>query len=81
MIKNSLMGIKLLFLMDGFGFSVPIKKEHKFSLNRMVEINNDIDWKENHLEKLQKSYANSNFFISSSNIFTNEVIFKKFHFF
>ena len=42
--------------------SVPIKKEHKFSLNRMVEINNDIDWKENHLEKLQKSYANSNFF-------------------
>jgi len=55
--------------------SVPIKKEHKFSLNRMVEINNDIDWKENHLEKLQKSYANSNFFHLYENYF--QKLYKK----
>jgi len=55
--------------------SVPIKKEHKFSLNRMVEINNDIDWKENHLEKLQKSYANSNFFHLYKNYF--QKLYKK----
>ena len=49
--------------------SVPIKKEHKFSLNRMVEINNDIDWKENHSQKIQKSYANSKFFHLYENYF------------
>ena len=49
--------------------SVPIKKEHKFSPNRIVEINNDIDWKENHSQKIQKSYANSKFFHLYENYF------------
>lgn len=55
--------------------SVPIKKEHKFSLNKLVEINNDIDWKENHLQKIQKSYANSKFFHLYENYFQS--LYKK----
>ena len=42
--------------------SVPIKKEHKFSPNRIVEINNDIDWKTSHWKKIFHSYKNAPFF-------------------
>ncbi|WP_299290882.1 WbqC family protein [Nitrosopumilus sp.] len=47
---------------DWIWLSVPIKKEHKFSPNKTVEINNEIDWKKNHFTKIQKSYSNSKFF-------------------
>lgn len=42
--------------------TVPIKKAHKFHLNRLVEINNDIDWRKIHWKKIQKSYSNAKFF-------------------
>jgi len=48
---------------DGFiWLSVPINKDHKFLPNRLVEINNNIPWKEEHWKKIQRVYANSNFF-------------------
>jgi len=42
--------------------TVPIKKEHKFLPNRLVEINNKISWRENHWEKIQHSYGGAKFF-------------------
>ena len=42
--------------------TVPIKKELKFLSNQFIEINNDLDWKKNHWEKIQRSYANTKFF-------------------
>jgi hypothetical protein len=42
--------------------TVPIKKELKFLSNKLIEINNDIDWKKTHWEKIQRSYANTKFF-------------------
>lgn len=42
--------------------TVPIKKEHKFLLNNLVEINNDLDWKKNHWQKIHHSYENAKFF-------------------
>ena len=42
--------------------SVPIKKDHKFSLNKYVEINNDVDWKKTHWQQIHRSYTNSKFF-------------------
>lgn len=49
--------------------TVPINKDHKFSVNRLVEINNDLDWKKDHWTKIQKSYANSKFFVDYKNYF------------
>jgi hypothetical protein len=42
--------------------TVPINKDHKFSPNFMVEINNDLDWKEMHLRKISHSYSKAKFF-------------------
>jgi len=42
--------------------TVPIKKEHKFLPNKLVEINNEIDWKRIHWKQIHRSYANAKFF-------------------
>ncbi len=42
--------------------SVPIDKGDKFSENRHVRINNSIDWRAEHLQKIDKSYARAPFF-------------------
>jgi len=42
--------------------SVPINKNHKFSSNKIVEINNNIDWKKDHYRKIYHSYKNSEYF-------------------
>ncbi|HVZ62355.1 MAG TPA: WbqC family protein [Candidatus Nitrosotalea sp.] len=51
--------------------SVPINKDHKFFVNRLVEINNDIEWKQDHWKKIQQSYAKAEFFKEYQNYFTN----------
>lgn len=55
--------------------SVPIKKEHKFLPNKLVEINNEIDWRRLHWEKIHRSYANTEFFHLYKEYF--ESLFKK----
>lgn len=42
--------------------TVPIKKEHKFSPNKEVEINNELLWSNEHWKKIFHSYAKSKFF-------------------
>jgi WbqC-like protein len=42
--------------------SVPIVKSDKFQPNMLVEINNSIDWRPDHLRKISNSYANAPFF-------------------
>tara|TARA_B100000029_G_scaffold488092_1_gene544261 strand:- start:1239 stop:1925 length:687 start_codon:yes stop_codon:yes gene_type:complete len=42
--------------------SVPINKNHKFSSNKLVEINNDINWKKEHYAKISRSYRNTEYF-------------------
>ena len=42
--------------------SVPINKDHKFSPNNIVEINNNIDWRKEHWDKIWHSYSKSKFF-------------------
>ncbi len=42
--------------------TVPIKKEQKFQLNKSIEINNNLDWKKTHWQKIQRSYSNAKFF-------------------
>ena len=42
--------------------SVPIVKSDKFQPNMLVEINNSIDWRPDHLKKIRTSYANAPFF-------------------
>jgi hypothetical protein len=42
--------------------SVPIVKSDKFQPNMLVEINNSIDWRPDHLKKIRNSYANAPFF-------------------
>jgi hypothetical protein len=42
--------------------TVPIDKSQKFAENRVVKINNDIEWKETHWKKILISYANAQFF-------------------
>jgi hypothetical protein len=42
--------------------SVPIVKSGKFQENRLVKINNSIDWRQEHLRKLRNSYVNAPFF-------------------
>jgi hypothetical protein len=42
--------------------TVPINKDHKFSLNMHVEINNDLSWSSYHWKKIQHSYANAKYF-------------------
>lgn len=47
---------------DWIWLSIPINKNHKFSLNKDVEINNEENWQENHLKKISRSYTNSNYY-------------------
>jgi hypothetical protein len=42
--------------------SVPIVKSDKFQPNMLVEINNSIDWRPDHLKKIRNSYINAPFF-------------------
>jgi hypothetical protein len=42
--------------------TVPINKKQKFMPNNLVEINNDMPWRELHWKRLQLSYNNSKFF-------------------
>ena len=55
--------------------SVPINKKQKFSLNKEVEINNDMQWQSLHWRRLQLSYNNSQFFHLYKGYF--EQLFKK----
>ena len=48
---------------EGFlWLSVPINKNQKFSVNKDVEINNELPWKEDHWMKIFHSYNKSRFF-------------------
>ncbi|HZW85037.1 MAG TPA: WbqC family protein [Nitrososphaerales archaeon] len=52
-------------ILDAHGpiwLSVPINKSQKFLPNRLVEINNEIPWREDHWKKILLSYGNSRFF-------------------
>ena len=49
--------------------SVPINKDHKFLSNMLVEINNEMPWKEYHWKKIYHSYANTKFFHLYENYF------------
>ncbi len=42
--------------------SVPINKKQKFSPNMVVEINNNLPWREYHWQKIHMCYANAKFF-------------------
>jgi hypothetical protein len=42
--------------------SVPIVKDDKFQPNKLVRINNSIDWRPEHLKKIRTSYCNAPFF-------------------
>lgn len=42
--------------------SVPINKDHKFRPVSEVEINNELDWKQTHRQKIHHSYSGSKFF-------------------
>lgn len=42
--------------------TVPINKDHKFSLNMDVEINNDVSWKNLNWRKITLSYNNTKYF-------------------
>jgi hypothetical protein len=52
-------------ILDSHGpvwLTVPINKAHKFSPNRLVEINNSLPWRQDHWKKILVSYANAKFF-------------------
>jgi len=42
--------------------TIPINKDHKFLPNMLVEINNEIPWKEHHWKKIYQSYAKTKYF-------------------
>ena len=42
--------------------SVPINKEQKFLPNLDIEINNEVNWREDHLKKIKFAYRKSKFF-------------------
>ena len=52
-------------------FQVPINKNHKFSVNSLVEINNNISWKNKHLKMLHHSYSNSKYYQIIEPLFQN----------
>jgi hypothetical protein len=54
-------------ILDAHGpiwLSVPIIKSQKFLPNRLVEINNEIPWREDHWKKILLSYSKARFFDS-----------------
>jgi len=42
--------------------TIPINKDHKFLQNILVEINNEMSWKEHHWKKIYQSYAKTKYF-------------------
>ncbi|MHB8566833.1 MAG: WbqC family protein [Nitrososphaerales archaeon] len=51
--------------------TVPINKSHKFLPNMHVEINNDMQWREDHLTKILGSYSNASYFFLYRDYFEN----------
>lgn len=51
--------------------TVPINKDHKFSPNLQVEINNEVSWREVHWKKIYHSYANAKYFKNYESFFKN----------
>ena len=51
--------------------TVPINKAQKFSPNMLVEINNDMPWREDHLTKILGSYSNAPYFYLYRDYFEN----------
>jgi len=51
--------------------TVPINKDHKFLSNMLVEINNDLPWKEYHWKKIYQSYAKAEYFHLYKDYFEN----------
>ena len=57
--------------------TVPINKKHKFVANKIVEINNEENWQSDHLQKINRSYANSEFFKKNYKTFFEKIYSKK----
>jgi hypothetical protein len=57
--------------------TVPINKKHKFVANKIVEINNEENWQSDHLQKINRSYANSKFFKKNYKTFFEKIYSKK----
>ena len=57
--------------------TVPINKDHKFLSNMLVEINNDLSWKEHHWKKIYQSYAKTKYFHLYKDYFEN--LYKREH--
>lgn len=55
--------------------TVPINKDNKFLPNALVEINNDLEWKDMHWKKIYHSYANAKYFKLYKDYFQN--LYKK----
>lgn len=51
--------------------TVPINKDHKFSPNLQVEINNEVSWRDVHWKKIYHSYANAKYFKNYESFFKN----------
>jgi len=51
--------------------TVPINKDHKFFLNMLVEINNELSWRELHWKKFFHSYAKTKYFHLYKDYFEN----------
>jgi hypothetical protein len=51
--------------------TVPINKTQKFLPNMLVEINNDMAWREDHLTKILGSYSNAPYFYLYRDYFEN----------
>lgn len=51
--------------------TVPINKDHKFLPNMLVEINNELPWRQHHWKKIYHSYANAPFFHLYKSYFEN----------
>ena len=53
---------RILVPQGSIWISVPIDKDDKFKENRLVRINNSIEWRADHLKKIRNSYVNAPFF-------------------
>jgi len=60
--------------------TVPINKKHKFLPNKLVEINNEVNWQNIHLEKIFHSYLNSKFFKKNYKSFFENIYTKKWNY-
>ena len=61
---------------DWTWLTIPINKNHKFSLNGEVEINNEEQWQETHIKKISRSYINSKYYKENYQL-TFEKFYKK----